>query len=59
MSSKLVRESSRSKEFWLSHIQRWSSSGLSKADYCRQNNLNAGNFYSKRPPKTLYQSKRI
>ena len=46
MSSKLARESSRSKEFWLSHIQRWSSSGLSKADYCRQNNLSAGNFYN-------------
>jgi len=46
MSSKLPRERSRSKAFWLGHIQQWNVSGLSKADYCRENNLNAGNFYN-------------
>ena len=35
----------RGKAFWLNHVNRWQESGLSKAAYCKQYNLSAGNFY--------------
>ncbi|MDR3567682.1 MAG: hypothetical protein P4L43_06600 [Syntrophobacteraceae bacterium] len=28
------------RRFWDKHIEEWKSSGLSQADYCRQNGLN-------------------
>ena len=46
MPSKLARAPNQTKEFWLDHIEQWNSSGLSKAAYCRQNSLSAGNFYN-------------
>ena len=30
---------------WQTHITQWESSGLSKAEYCRQHNLKLGTFY--------------
>ena len=36
----------RGKAFWLNHVQRWQQSDLSKAAYCKQHNLSAGNFYN-------------
>jgi hypothetical protein len=32
-------------EYWSDHIQRWQDSGLSKAEYCRQNHLTKHAFY--------------
>lgn len=46
MSNKLARVPGRTKAYWLNHIKQWHSSGLSKAAYCRKNNLSAGNFYN-------------
>ena len=30
---------------WDTHIESWKESGLSKAEYCRQHNLNKYTFY--------------
>jgi len=46
MSNKLARAPGQTKAFWLDHIKQWRSSGLSKATYCQQHNLKAGNFYN-------------
>jgi hypothetical protein len=32
-------------EYWLEHIRKWQESGLSKAEYCRQNELARHRFY--------------
>ena len=32
-------------EYWSDHIRRWQDSGLSKAEYCRQNHLTKHAFY--------------
>lgn len=40
------RSRSTSHHVWRTHFTRWQSSGLSKAAYCRQHQLNAGNFYN-------------
>lgn len=32
-------------EYWLEHIRKWQESGLSKAEYCRQNDLTKHLFY--------------
>ncbi|WP_049770495.1 IS66 family insertion sequence element accessory protein TnpA [Desulforapulum autotrophicum] len=31
-------------QFWKSHIESWSPSGLSQAEYCRRNDLNIPRF---------------
>jgi hypothetical protein len=31
--------------YWQKHISKWSESGLSQAEYCRQNNLSAAAFH--------------
>ena len=31
-------------QFWLSHMESWTPSGLSQAEYCRQNDLNIARF---------------
>jgi hypothetical protein len=31
-------------QFWRSHLETWSLSGLSQAEYCRQNDLNLARF---------------
>lgn len=31
-------------QFWRSHLEAWTSSGLSQAEYCRQNDLNIARF---------------
>jgi hypothetical protein len=41
-------------EYWSEHIRRWQDSGLSKVEYCRQNNLTKHAFYYWR--KKLKQS---
>jgi hypothetical protein len=41
-------------EYWSEHIRRWQDSGLSKVEYCRQNNLTKHAFYYWR--KKLRQS---
>jgi hypothetical protein len=46
MSRTVSREPRRGKKFWIDHVQRWRSSGLSKAAYCKENNLKPGNFYN-------------
>ena len=46
MANKVARASSRTKSFWIDHISRWRHSDLSKAEYCRQQGLNAGSFYN-------------
>jgi len=46
MPRKLARAPSQTRKFWLDHLEQWNSSGMSKAAYCRQNNLSAGNFYN-------------
>ena len=33
-------------QFWRSHLETWSLSGLSQAEYCRQNDLNIAHFRS-------------
>lgn len=35
---------SSKKQFWSAHIQAYKQSGLSQNEYCRQNNLQAGQF---------------
>ena len=37
---------SRGRQFWVEHVNAWSTSGLSQAEYCRQYNLPKGNFYN-------------
>lgn len=32
---------------WYTHIESWKKSGLSKAEYCRQNDLNTYSFYDR------------
>ncbi len=32
---------------WKTHIESWKESGLSKAEYCRQHNLNRYTFYQR------------
>lgn len=32
---------------WQKHIKDWQASGLSKAEYCRQNRVNRYSFYEK------------
>jgi len=46
MSDRLSRAPGRTREFWLNHIEQWKRSALSKAAYCQQNDLSAGNFYN-------------
>jgi hypothetical protein len=31
-------------QFWRSHLESWATSGLSQAEYCRQNDLNIARF---------------
>jgi len=31
--------------YWQKHISQWSGSGLTQAEYCRQNNLSAAAFH--------------
>ena len=38
------RSLSRRGRFWLKHLQRWRQSGLSQAQYCRQQHLSAPAF---------------
>jgi hypothetical protein len=33
------------RRFWEKHIEKWESSGLSQADYCRQNGVNIKSFH--------------
>lgn len=40
------RAENRSRKWWRQHFDRWQSSGLSKADYCKSQGLKAGSFYS-------------
>lgn len=46
MAQKVARAPRRTKSFWIDHISRWRHSGLSKAQYCRQQGLNVGSFYN-------------
>jgi len=36
----------KSRQFWVEHVNAWSDSDLSQAEYCRQHNLPMGNFYN-------------
>lgn len=39
-------------KFWEGHLRQWKSSGLSQAEYCRENELNSKTFgYWKRKKK--------
>lgn len=38
----------KSQQFWIDHFKIFDSSGLSQANYCRQNNLKLSTFYSKK-----------
>ncbi len=33
------------RRFWEKHIEKWESSGLSQAEYCRQNGVNIKSFH--------------
>ena len=46
MSNKVPRAPNRTNAFWIEHIKLWRICGLSKADYCRQHDLNVGSFYN-------------
>lgn len=41
---KTESHSRHGREFWDKHIKIWKSSGLTKAEYCRQNSLGAHSF---------------
>ena len=36
----------KTREFWIEHVDTWSTSGLSQVEYCRQHNLSKGKFYN-------------
>jgi len=40
------RAASQSRHFWQNHFEQWQRSHLSKADYCREQDLYAGTFYN-------------
>jgi len=46
MSDRLSREPRRGRQFWLDHVLHWKTSGLSKVAYCKQHDINVGNFYN-------------
>jgi len=46
MSVTVSRTPRRTRQFWMDHVSQWQNSGLSKAAYCEQHSLNAGNFYN-------------
>lgn len=37
---KLVMTENEKQVFWTGHVAKWNDSGLSQAEYCRQNKLN-------------------
>lgn len=44
-------------KFWEGHLREWMSSGLSQAQYCRENNLSSKTFgYWKRKKKAAGES---
>ena len=46
--------------FWEHHLREWRSSGLSQAEYCRRNNVNAKSFlYWKRREKAAGEPIRL
>jgi hypothetical protein len=42
--AKTKKKTSRA-AYWQEHISQWSKSGLTQAEYCRQNNLSAAAFH--------------
>ena len=43
------------RQFWQSHLDAWALTGLSQAEYCRQNNLKTHRFtYWKRKYKQIW-----
>lgn len=44
--SSIGRAASQSRHFWQNHYEQWQRSSLSKADYCRGQDLYAGTFYN-------------
>ena len=40
------RRNNQSRNWWEQHYQRWQHSGLTKAVYCRQEQINEKNFYN-------------
>ncbi|MGC9196618.1 MAG: IS66 family insertion sequence element accessory protein TnpA [Syntrophobacteraceae bacterium] len=41
--------------FWERHIEKWKTSGLTQAEYCRKNGINIRSFYRwKRKTDALY-----
>ena len=46
MTNKVTRAPGYPKSFWQHHIRQWRKSGQSKAEYCRDQKLNAGTFYN-------------
>ena len=51
MPSTVTRAPSRSRDFWIDHVERWKRTTLSKADYCKEHALSVGNFYNWSSPK--------
>ena len=51
MSSTITRAPRRSRQFWISHVERWKNSNLSKAAYCEQHSLSIGNIYNWSKPE--------
>ena len=44
MAKQLKTESQQKQSLWRSHVEKWSASGLSQTEYCRQNQLSKGRF---------------
>jgi len=36
----------KARQYWVEHVNAWSVSGLSQAEYCRQYDLPMGKFYN-------------
>ena len=56
MSPKKTSRSVERRQFWQKHIDNWSTSGLSQAQYCRDHSLNTLTFYSWKKKLTHHQS---
>ncbi|VAW71646.1 hypothetical protein MNBD_GAMMA12-1146 [hydrothermal vent metagenome] len=39
-------KATKNRQFWIDHVNTWSTSGLSQAEYCRQHDLPMGKFYN-------------
>ncbi|MGE0173402.1 MAG: hypothetical protein AB7T49_11465 [Oligoflexales bacterium] len=41
----MITQETNKREFWEDHIQRWSASGLSRPEYCKQHSLKFNTFH--------------